>query len=148
MSKTSKTFVLWLIIVAGALLLWQVVKSDRSQRPTPEISYSEFLSRVEGGGVSRVTISGSEIEGRGRDGASFRVIGPAYQADLLEILRRKDVEIWFRDTATGSWPVQLLGTWAPLILLAALWFFMIRQMGRRMKAKTEETSVQNIDRIG
>jgi cell division protease FtsH len=29
---------------------------------------------------------------------------------------------------SGSWPLQLLGTWAPLILLAALWFFMIRQM--------------------
>jgi cell division protease FtsH len=25
-------------------------------------------------------------------------------------------------------PLQLLGTWAPLILLGALWFFMIRQM--------------------
>ena len=33
-----------------------------------------------------------------------------------------------RDITSGSWPLQLLGTWAPLILLAALWFFMMRQM--------------------
>ncbi len=34
----------------------------------------------------------------------------------------------FRDVNSGSLPLQLLGTWAPLILLGALWFFMIRQM--------------------
>jgi cell division protease FtsH len=28
----------------------------------------------------------------------------------------------------GSWPIQILGTWAPLILLGALWFFVMRQM--------------------
>ena len=33
-----------------------------------------------------------------------------------------------KDVNSGSWPLQLLGTWAPLILLGALWFFMIRQM--------------------
>ena len=40
----------------------------------------------------------------------------------------KGVTITIRDINSGSWPLQLLGTWAPLILLAALWFFMIRQM--------------------
>ncbi len=34
----------------------------------------------------------------------------------------------FRDINSGSLPLTLLGTWAPLILLGALWFFMIRQM--------------------
>ncbi len=33
-----------------------------------------------------------------------------------------------KNVNNGSWPLQLLGTWAPLILLGALWFFMIRQM--------------------
>ncbi len=32
-----------------------------------------------------------------------------------------------RDASSGSWPSWLLNL-APLILLAALWFFMIRQM--------------------
>jgi hypothetical protein len=46
---------------------------------------------------------------------------------MLELLQQKGAEIWFRDTSQGTW-----GTWimnlAPLALLAALWFFMIRQM--------------------
>ena len=43
-------------------------------------------------------------------------------------LNDKGVNITFRDVNSGSLPLQLLGTWAPLILLGALWFFMIRQM--------------------
>jgi ATP-dependent Zn protease len=81
------------------------------------------------------------------------VQGPSYQAELLDTLRRKNVEIWFRDTNAGSWPLQLLGSWAPLILLAALWYFMIHQMGRTQKslkaaASGQNASAQNIDKIG
>jgi cell division protease FtsH len=47
---------------------------------------------------------------------------------MIKSLRDKGVNITVRDVTNGSWPLQLLGTWAPLILLAALWFFMIRQM--------------------
>jgi cell division protease FtsH len=47
---------------------------------------------------------------------------------MIKMLRDKGVSMNIRDITSGSWPLQLLGTWAPLILLAALWFFMIRQM--------------------
>jgi cell division protease FtsH len=47
---------------------------------------------------------------------------------MIKTMRDKGVSINIRDMNSGSWPLQLLGTWAPLILLAALWFFMIRQM--------------------
>jgi preprotein translocase subunit YajC len=47
---------------------------------------------------------------------------------MLELLHAKNVEIWFRDSSSGEWPMQMLGSWAPLILLAALWFYMIRQL--------------------
>src|SRR5207245_8371892 len=42
-------------------------------------------------------------------------------------LRDKSVNITIKDISNGSWPTWLLNL-APLILLAALWFFMIRQM--------------------
>jgi cell division protease FtsH len=47
---------------------------------------------------------------------------------MIKTLRDKGVNITIRDNSNGSWTIQLLGTWAPLILLGALWFFMIRQM--------------------
>src|SRR5438876_3414284 len=46
---------------------------------------------------------------------------------MITTLRDKSVNITIKDISNGSWPTWLLNL-APLILLAALWFFMIRQM--------------------
>jgi ATP-dependent Zn protease len=64
--------VFWLVTVISAFLLWQVVKSPNRQK-IPEISYSEFLSELEAGNVSKVVISKNQIDGRYRDDRSFRV---------------------------------------------------------------------------
>src|SRR5439155_15213601 len=45
---------------------------------------------------------------------------------------RLNVEIWFRDASAGDWPTSMMNL-APLILLAALRFFMIRQMNLKKR---------------
>src|SRR5580700_101760 len=85
MNSVVRTVLFWAVIVVSAFLLWQVVRSGSSAQPVPEISHSDFLSRIASGQVGRVIIMGQ------------------------------------------GWPNWILNL-APLILLAALWFFMIRQM--------------------
>ena len=128
--KDAKGVVFWLVIVISASLLWQVVKSGGNAQRTAEISYSEFLSQVEGGNVKEVRIVKSRATGTYRDGRSFQVVVPMSQEGMLETLRHNKVEIWFRDVAGGEWPNWLMNI-APLVLLAALWFFMIRQIRYR-----------------
>jgi cell division protease FtsH len=132
MNSTVKTVFFWLVIGISASLLWQVVRTNPSNSQTQEISYSTFITQAEAGKIARVSIAGSKIEGEYRDGKGrFQLIGPSNPSAFLGILQDKSVEIRFRDAQQGSLPLQLLGTWAPLILLAALWFFMIRQMQQR-----------------
>ena len=70
-----------------------------------------------------------EVRGKYRnDNSPFHTTAPVNYPDIYKMLRDKGVTMNIRDMSSGSWPLQLLGTWAPLILLAALWFFMIRQM--------------------
>jgi len=130
--------VFWLVILISAFLLWQVVKAPRNQQQTLEISYSEFLSQVDAGNVVKVTVSQNQVFGVYRNNSYFRVTVAASQEGMLQSLRQKNVEIWFKDTNGANWPSQLLGTWAPLIVLAALWFFMIRQM--QIKRSSEGTN--------
>jgi cell division protease FtsH len=139
MKRTVKTLVFWAVIVLAAFLLWTVVRAG-PESSLHEISYSEFLSRVESEGVVKVRISPSEIIGDSRDGSQFRLTPPTSQDTMLRLLHEKNVEIWIRNTGAANWPLQLLGTWAPLILLTALWFFMIRQMQRtrsRLESKQQ-----------
>jgi cell division protease FtsH len=136
MNATIKAVLFWACIAISAALLWQTVRTAPKPGHTPEISYSQFISEVEAGRIARVNISGNRIQGQYREGnGTFQLTGPNDAGPFLDKLQGKSVEVWFRDG--GSMPLQLLGTWAPLILLGALWLFMIRQMQHR-KAGTDD----------
>ena len=128
MNSTVKTVIFWLVIVISAFLLWQVVRVGSGGQKEKEVNLSEFLNDVDHSNVREVTINGQEVRGKYADGSAFHLTVPLNYPDMIKTLREKNVNITIRDVSSGSWPLQLLGTWAPLILLAALWFFMIRQM--------------------
>jgi cell division protease FtsH len=127
-NSTVKTVVFWLVIGLSALLLWQVIQAGRNTQKDKEINFSEFMTDVDQSKVREVTVNGMEVTGKYTDGSAFHTTAPANYPDMIKSLRDKGVVTKFRDVNNGSWPLQLLGTWAPLILLGALWFFMIRQM--------------------
>ncbi len=127
MNSTVKTVVFWVVIVLSAFLLWQVVKAGTAGPKEKEIKFSEFLTDVDQGKVKEVTVTSQEIRGKYTDATGFHTTGPLNDPDMIKTLRDKGVEMNFRDINAGSWPSWLLN-FAPLILLAALWFFMIRQM--------------------
>jgi cell division protease FtsH len=140
MNGVKKTVFFWVVIVVSAFLLWQMVRSGGRAQAVPEISYSDFLARVASGQVSKVTIAGSVIRGSGTNGGSFRVVVPPNPPAVLEALQQHGVEIWFREIPEQAWPNWTLNL-APLILLAALWFFMIRQMQSRRSVGEGPSSV-------
>jgi cell division protease FtsH len=127
-NSTVKTVIFWLVIVLSAFLLWQVVRTGSTGQKEQAINFSQFLSDVDQGNVGEVTITAQEVRGKFKDGRLFNTTAPVNYPDMIKTLRDKGVNINIHDVTNGSWPLQLLGTWAPLILLAALWFFMIRQM--------------------
>jgi cell division protease FtsH len=127
-NSTVKTVLFWLLIGVSALLLWQVVKSARDPQKDKEVNFSEFMSDVDAGHVHEVIVDGMQVKGKLTDGSAFHTTAPANYPNMIDTLRTKGVMITFRDVYSSSLPLQLLGTWAPLILLGALWFFMIRQM--------------------
>ena len=130
MNSTVKTVLFWLLIGVSALLLWEVVKSARDGQKDAELNVSQFMTDVDQGNIRELTVNGMEVRGKHKDGTAFHTTAPGnyFTPEMLKTLQSKGVNITFRDINSGSLPLQLLGTWAPLILLGALWFFMIRQM--------------------
>jgi cell division protease FtsH len=127
-NSTVKTVVFWLVIVLSGVLLWQVVKAGGGGAKQKEINFSEFMSQVDQGNVQDVTVTGTEVVGHFRnEKTAFHSIVPPGYNDMYKTLRDKGVNITVKDAQSGSWPTWLLNL-APLILLGALWFIMIRQM--------------------
>jgi cell division protease FtsH len=129
-NSTVKTVLFWLLIGVSALLLWQVVKSARDGQKDKEVNATQFMGDVDQNNVQSFTVNGMEVRGKYRDGSAFHttVSGNYFTPEVMKDLKAKNVLVTFHDVNSGSLPLQLLGTWAPLILLGALWFFMIRQM--------------------
>jgi cell division protease FtsH len=127
-NSTVKTVLFWLLIGVSALLLWEVVKGARDGQKDKEKNFTEFMSDVDAGHVHDVAIDGMQVKGKMTDNSGFHTTVPANYPDMIKKLSEKGVVMQFHDVNSGSLPLQLLGTWAPLILLGALWFFMIRQM--------------------
>jgi cell division protease FtsH len=139
MNRQIKTIVFWLFIGISAVLLWSFVRATPQPR-SDEISYSHFLWEVEAGSVESVSIAGQHIHGKYRDGrGAFQLVGPGNPGIYLDELRNKHVEVRFQETQDSPLALTLLGTWAPLIMLGILWWFMIRQMQRMRRSQSAET---------
>jgi cell division protease FtsH len=127
-NSTVKTIVFWLVILLSAVLLWQVVTKSGAGVKERDINFTEFMSNVNQGNVKDVTVMGADLRGHFRnDNATFHTqVLPTY-SDYIKTLEDKGVNITFKDVQGGSWTAWI-STLAPLIFIAALWFFMIRQM--------------------
>jgi cell division protease FtsH len=127
-NSTVKTVVFWLVIILSGVLLWQVVQAGNKGPKSKNIKFSEFLTDVDESKVADVTISGTDVTGHFSDkSGEFQTTVPANYPDMFKSLRDKGVNITVKDVQSGSWPTWLFNL-APIILLGALWFIMIRQM--------------------
>jgi len=127
-NSTVKTIVFWVVMLATALLLWQVVKTG-SPNKEQDFSFTRFMTEVEQGNVAEVTIYGNnEVRGKlKRDNTELKTVVPADYPDLIRILREKEVIITVKESSTSSW-VSILLTASPFLLLIGFWIFMMRQM--------------------
>jgi ATP-dependent Zn protease len=132
MDRTAKTVIFWIFVLLTALLFWQIVRAPANYPRSPEITYSTFIAKARAGEIATVTITSDQIEGEYRKGAgAFHLTGPSNAGVFLQVLQDQGVEIRFRDVPESNLMLQVVGTWAPLILLGALWFLMIGRIRRR-----------------
>ncbi len=127
MNSTVKTVVFWLVILLSAVLLWTVVKNSSGGQKEKDINFTQFLSDVNQSNVAKVTITGQQVKGEYKDKTPFHTTVPSNYPDMYKTLNEKGVAVNIGDTSGGGWPSWLFNL-APVILLAALWFFMIRQV--------------------
>ncbi len=132
MNQTVRTVLMWIVILVGILLIWQVLQgySTASQ----EIPFSEFLDRVDAGHVAGVLIKGQNIyvrsvgkqEKKAEPRYDMFTYDPGYP-DLIKELRTNHVVIEVEKPSDGRFLTALL-SWAPLLILVGLWFLFFRQM--------------------
>ena len=75
MNSTLKSLVFWMVLIAVAVLVWNF--SSKFQRNESATTFSEFISMVDAGQVTRVTITGNEITGVSKSNENFKTYAPS-----------------------------------------------------------------------
>ena len=128
MNSTFKTVILWVTLVAVAVVLWRMIQGGPNAGKDQEIAYTQFMSDLNDGKVADVTIEGNVARGKLRDGSMYHSVVPATNPTLLKALDdHKDTKTTFKDSQGWNWPMAII-QFSPFILLGVLWFVMIRQM--------------------
>jgi cell division protease FtsH len=128
-NSTFKTVILWVTLVAVAVVLWRMIQGGPNAGKDQEIAYTQFMSELNQGNVVDVTIEGNVARGKLRNGSMYHSVVPASNPALLKALDdHKDVtRASFKDSQGWNWPMAII-QFSPFILLGVLWFVMIRQM--------------------
>ncbi|HUY26065.1 MAG TPA: ATP-dependent zinc metalloprotease FtsH [Candidatus Binataceae bacterium] len=125
MNQFSRSIALWLVLGLMFLLLFNIF--SRQQPREPEVIFSDFLNQVDKGQITSVTIQGNQIKGDTSAGEHFKTYAPT-DPDLVKILRDKGVKIAAKPPEGDSWWMVALVQWFPILVLAGLWIFFMRQM--------------------
>ena len=128
MNSTFKTVILWVTLIAVALVLWRMISTGANGAKDSEVSYSQFMNDVNGDKVNDVTIVGNEAHGTRKDNkGQFHLIVPANDPEMFKSLKAHNVDVKLKDNQGTQWSLWLVQL-SPVILLGVLWFIMIRQM--------------------
>ena len=135
MNSTFKTVILWVTLVAVAVVLWRIIQGGTNSGKDQEIPYTQFMAELNDANknepskmITEVTIEGSVARGKYANGNLFHLVVPANNPTFQKALDdHKEVKTTYKDSQGWNWPMAII-QFSPFILLGVLWFVMIRQM--------------------
>ncbi|MGH9475483.1 MAG: ATP-dependent zinc metalloprotease FtsH [Terriglobales bacterium] len=129
MNSTVKSVVLWVVLIAAALVLWQMVKMGGASAHEQQINFTQFMTQAQSGNLESITISGDQVHGKVHSpkDETFTTVIPANYPDLYKTLQDKGVSVTIKEQSNGMW-ANLLINGIPILLILALFIFMMRQM--------------------
>jgi len=124
LNQFQKNIALVLTVLLVFLLVWQLYNQPKAG--TKDIIYSEMIAFLDKGEISEVTIQGDGINGKLSNGNTFKTFAPK-DDKLIAQFREKGVKITAKPVEEYTW-LNVLISWAPMILLIGVWIFFMRQM--------------------
>ncbi len=117
---------IWAAVIVLLFVLFEMFQGGANPGNASELSYSEFLHKVQAGEVNNVTIKGPEITFQ-TGNSTYTTYAPD-DPKLIETLTAKGVAIKAGPQEEKNLLFIALVQWAPIILIVAFWIFMLRQM--------------------
>ncbi|MDG1436331.1 MAG: ATP-dependent zinc metalloprotease FtsH [Rickettsiaceae bacterium] len=128
MNNQNKQIFIWIFIFILMVMTFNALQSEGMKGGSGQLSFSEFLNKIDDRQVNSVKIQGRHIEGTLADGTSFST----YAADYPGMIDRLNtngvlIDIMPPDTKMNSL-FSIFVSWFPMLLLIGVWVFFMKQM--------------------
>ncbi|TJZ83572.1 ATP-dependent zinc metalloprotease FtsH [Paracoccus hibiscisoli] len=122
----ARNFAFWVVLFLMILALFNLFSDGSGSMNRNQISYSEFIQRVQNNQVSAVTIDGEDVAITGANGEQFATVRPMGE-DISDRLIQQGVDVRVvKQQSSGL--MSMLGVWLPFILLIGVWIFFMNRM--------------------
>ncbi|HUE83000.1 MAG TPA: ATP-dependent zinc metalloprotease FtsH [Pyrinomonadaceae bacterium] len=132
LSSTARQIIFWLLIIAGALLLYKLV-NPQGKNIQP-IDLTTLDAKILSGELTQITVKQHEtiaVDQRGQE-YKIQLTNEPAKNDLLkaarEVVNGKPRVAKVEEESGSSYIWPMLITWAPLLFIIGIWIFMLRQM--------------------
>ncbi len=123
MSPFLRQITFYLVI---ALVVFALLATFNTGTPPEEISYNQFIQKVERGEVERVETHGGEVEAVLVDGTVIKTYRPE-DHNLTNLLLENNVMHFPHDARTPPWWQSALTYMIPFLLIIGIFFFFMQQ---------------------
>lgn len=124
----ARNIAFWVVLFLLILALFNLFSGSGSTLQSREITFSDFVSAVEEGEVSQVTLDGEQVRFRGTDGQDYVTIKPE-DAQITGLLIENNIPVRAEKQEQSGFQSFLI-TLLPFLLLIGVWvYFMNRMQG-------------------
>lgn len=128
MNSNYRSLLIWGVIALILIVSFSLFNGDSQRSGGGEVSYSEFLRKVENNELKSVTIQGQKLTGQTIE---HRVVSTYAPRDpgLIEKLENRNVNVKAIPESSGnSIFLNLLFSLLPVFIIVGAWVFFMRQM--------------------
>ena len=122
----ARNIAFWVVLFLLILALFNIFSGGGNTLQSREISYSDFVSAVENGTVSSVTLDGEQLRFRSTDGSDYVTIKPE-DAAVTDLLIDNSVPIRAEQQQQSGFQSFLLSL-LPFLLLIGVWIYFMNRM--------------------
>ncbi|CAF26634.1 ATP-dependent zinc metalloprotease FtsH [Bartonella quintana] len=128
MNSNYRSLFVWGVIALILIVSFSLFNGDSQRSGGGEISYSEFLRKVENNELKTVTIQGQKLTGKTVENRIISTYAPR-DPGLIQKLESKNVNVKAVPESSGnSIFLNLLFSLLPVIIIVGAWIFFMRQM--------------------
>jgi len=123
----GRNALLWVLVGLLVLMLFNIFQGSATRGPQQQLTFSQFIDRVDNGQVRDVSIQGQNVVGTTTEGQTFQTYAPS-NFDLADRLIERGVAVTVVPPEEPNVFLSLLGSFGPMILLIFVWIYFMRQM--------------------